>query len=259
MLSGDTVIPANPEAVGILLNAALGNVATTSGGGGLQTSVFQARSSDISSLAPLQPYTIEVFRDVTSAQQYAGCVAQQLVLSCQPNQDLRATATWLGKSVLNKSRVAQASVLFPTTPGQPFTFDTASLQIGGAATDLVESFTMTINNQLEGVAALNNSTTIARVQRTGPVTIDLSGQMSFTNTTEYNNFINQTEQAFSLSFFKAASFSLILSLPRFVYKAYPLGQQGRGRNVVAFEAKARVPVGSLSQIAVTLKNNTIAY
>jgi hypothetical protein len=258
-IAGDTVIPANPEGIGILLNAALGAVSVTSGTGGLQTAVFQIRNSDIGSLSPLQPYTLEAFRDVTSAQQYAGCVAQQLVLACQPNQDLRATVTWMGKSVLNKARVAAASVLFPTTPGQPFTFDTASLSIGGVATDLIEAFTLTVNNQLEGVAALNNSTNIARVQRTGPVMVNLSGQISFVNITEYQNFINQTEQAFVLNFFKAGSYSLKLDMPRVVYTAFPMGQQGRGRNVVAFEAKARVPIGSTSQIAATLKNLTIGY
>lgn len=258
-ISGDTVIPANAEALGYLLNAALGVDAATSVTATYWTHVFQARATDIGSLCPLQPYTVEIFRDVTSAQQYAGCNISQMQLQVQPNQDLRVTASWLGKSVLNKARVAAASVTFPNTPSQPFTFDTCSVQIAGAAVDLAEGLTINVNNQLEAVAALNNSNTIARIQRTGPVMIDISGQLSFTNIGELNNFLNQTEQAFLISFFRASSFSVLISLPRVVYTAFPLQQGGRGRNVIGFTGKARVPVGSTSQIAVTLKNNTAAY
>lgn len=258
-IEGDTVVPGNPETIGLLLNAALGGTVSSSVTATYWTHVFQARGSDISSLSPLQPYTVEVFRDVTSAQQYAGCVAGQLTLACQPNQDLRATVNWLGKSTLNKSRVAVASVIFPTSPTQPFTWDTCSISIGGTATDLLESFTLEINNNLEAVSALNSSNTVARIQRTNPVTTMLSGQMSFTNIDNYLDFINQTERAFSISFTKANSFSCVISLPRCVYTTYPLGMAGRNRITVGFEAKARVPTGSLSAIAVTLKNQTIGY
>lgn len=257
-IAGDIVIPGNAEALGYLLNAALGSDVATSNSG-LVSHVFQARNNDIGSLCPLQPYTVEIFRDVTSAQQYAGCNASQLSLQVQPNQDLRVTATWLGKAMLNKARVAAASVTFPNTPGQPFTFDTASLAIGGNAVDIVEGLTVNINNQLEAVAALNASTAIARIARTGPVMIDISGQISFTNINEYNNFLNQTEQTFALNFFKAGSFSLLLQAPRMVYTAFPLAQSGRGRTVVGFTGKARVPVGSTSQLVATLKNMTLAY
>lgn len=256
---GDLVIPSNAEAIGILLNAALGSVVSTSTLAAYWTHVFQARATDVSSLTPLQPYTVEVFRDVTSAQQYAGAVCKQFVLAAQPNQDLRATASWVAKSLLNKARVAQASVLFPTTPGQPFTFDTCSISIAGAAVDLIEGFTLTVNNQLEGVAALNNSNTLARIQRTGPVMVDLKGTISLTNIDEFNNFLTQTERAVTLSFFKPGSFSLVIGLPRFVYTAFPMGQQGRNRTTVSFEGKARVPVGSTSQIVATLKNQTTGY
>lgn len=258
-VEGETVIPGNPEALGILLNAALGNTTTTSVTATYWNHIFQARNSDVSSLTPLQPYTIEIFRDVTSAQQYAGCVAGQLTLACQPNQDLRATVSWLGKSALNKARVAVASVLFPTTPGQPFTWDTCSISIGGTGTDLLESFTLEINNNLEAVSALNASNQVARFQRTNPVQTMLSGQMSFTDISAYQDFINQTERAFTINFTKAGSFSMLISLPRCVYTTYPLGMAGRNRITVGFEAKARVPTGSASAIAITLRNNTIGY
>lgn len=258
-IEGDTVSSLNAENMGLFLHAALGDVATTSVTAAYKSHVFQCASVDASSLCVRPPYTLEVFRDVTSAQQYAGCNASMLTLACQPNQDLRGTVHWLGKSTVNKSRIAAASVIFPTTPGAPFTFDTCSVSIGGVATDLVEGFTLEINNNLEAVAALNASTAVARIQRTNPVSVNFSGQVSFTDITQYLDFLNQTERAISINFTKANSFACLISLPRFVYTAFPTGMGGRGRQVVAFEGKARVPTGSVSAIAVTLKNQSLAY
>lgn len=258
-IEGETVIPCNAEALGLILNAGLGAYATTSLTATYKQHVFQSRPSDFSSLCVLPPHTLEIFRDVTSAQQYDGCNVTQLSLAVQPNQDLRATIQWLGKSTRNKSRVAAASVLFPTTPGQPFTFDTASLSIAGAAVDIVEGVSIEINNNLEGVAALNASTAIARIQRTNPVQVNITGQIAFTDIVQYQAFMNQTEQSFALNFTKPGSFSCLIQCPRTVFTAFPLGMAGRNRQVVSFEAKARVPVGSVSAIAVTLKNQTLTY
>lgn len=259
-IEGDTVAALNAENMGLFLHAAFGEVATTSlAGAQYKQHVFQCSAVDVSSVCVRPPYTLELFRDVTSAQQYAGCNATMLTLACQPNQDLRGTARWLGKTTLNKSRIAAASVLFPTTPSAPFTFDTCSVSIGGVGTDLVEGFNLEINNNLEAVAALNASTSIARIQRTNPVQVNFSGQVSFTDIGQYLDFLNQTERAISINFSKAGSFQCLIAMPRFVYTAYPTGMGGRGRQVVSFEGKARVPTGSASAIAITLKNNTVAY
>lgn len=258
-IEGDIVSAGNPESLGLLLHAALGDPVTTSVTAQYKTHVFQCAAADVSSVCVRPPYTVELFRDVTSAQQYDGMQASMLTLACQPNQDLRATVHWIGKATRNKSRVAAASVLFPTTPGQPFTFDTCSVSIAGAGVDLVEGFNLEINNNLEAVPALNASTAIARVQRVNPVQVNFNGTVAFTDIAQYLAFLNQTEQALTLHFNKPGSFSLLISMPRFIYTAFPLGMSGRGRQVVSFEGKARVPTGSASAIAITLKNNSVAY
>lgn len=258
-IEGETVHPGIPESIGLLLNAGMGFVTTTSITATHAQHVFQCRNTDIGSLSPLPSYTVEMFRDVTSAQQYAGCVAGQLTFACQPNQDLRTTVNWVGRTATNKARIAAASVLFPTSSTQPFTWDSCSISVAGVGTDIIESFTLEINNNLEAVSALNATTAIARMQRTNPVSVMLSGQASFTNIDQYLDFINQTERAFTINFFRAQSFSLLFNLPRCVYTTYPLSMSGRNRITVGFEAKARTPTGSFGAITATLRNNTIAY
>lgn len=251
-IEGDMTTWGHPETIGHFLNAALGQGSKTITvvlSGSLWTLAWMPSPSDASSQNPLVSYTAEVFRDVTSSDRYQGGVLNRLVLAGQPNQDLRVTAGWIFKAT---SSIAKAVPSFPTSPAFPFTWDTFSLSVGGAAMDLVEALTVTYDNQLEGVPALNNSDEIARIRRRGPVLVRVAGTIEFLNRTEYTNFVNQTEQRFVYSLFRANSFQIVVDLPRVVYTAFPLGQAGRERNLVSFEGKALHHTGSGSPIKVSL-------
>ena len=65
-----------------------------------------------------------------------------------------------------------------------------------------------IDNQLEGILTLNNANTIERVRTTGPQLIRISGTMDFTDVTEEQDFINQTERVLEFSLTRADSFAL---------------------------------------------------
>lgn len=262
--AGDIALAANAETAGLLLHAGFGAVTTTTVLTTFKSHVFQAAVADVSSLNPLPAYTLEVFRDVTSAQQYAGCVMSQMQIQGQINQDVRFTTSWLAKNVLNKARIAAASVTYPTSPVSPFTFDTASLSLfpvgsTAAAVDYIEAFNITINNNLEAIPTLNNTTQVAKIRRANPFDVTFSATVGFDDITEYNRFLNQTEMAFKINVTRANSFSMLIDIPRAIYTAFPLSIPGRGRLTVGLESKARTPVGSAGPLAVTLRNNTGAY
>ena len=251
-IEGSMSFAANPETIGHFLNGALGISSVTSIANELAKTEFTQRTvaaGDISSVAPLPTYTFEIFRDVTSAQQYAGNLINTLELSIQPNQDLRVTAGVIGKSVLS---IAKTTPTYPGSPVSAFFFDTASVSIGGIGVDLIEALTINIDNQLEGIAALNASSNIARVRRTGPPLIGVTGTIDFQSIGEYDKFVALTEQAISINLFKADSFSLLIELPRVIYTAFPLTIPGRERLTVAFEGKGRYHTGSLTSIKATL-------
>lgn len=235
-----------------LLNGAMGISSVTVVLSGLlfKNELYMA-ASDTSSNNPLPSYTYEVFRDVTSSQQYAGMLVNRLRLSAAPNGPLMAEAELVGKNMVH---IAKTTPTFVGSSAQPFMFDTASLQIAGAAVAHVEQFEISIDNQLEGVPTLNNSTTIARIRRTGPQMIGFGGTLSFEDITDFDRFLNQTEFAFKASFIKAASFSAILDLPRVVYTAFPTGVNGRGRQTVAVQGKARYLATSASAFMATVTN-----
>lgn len=255
--AGDIVFPGDPTAVGFALRGMFGvmsgSVVTS---GFLWKNEFTRGTTDFSADSPTTPYTIEVFRDVTSANRYSDAVFNRLIFSIAPNQELRTTLGMITKST---SVTAKGTPTYPGSPVNPFAFDTASLSIGGAASTLVEALTITIDNNVEGIPVLNASNEIARVRRRGPQTIMLSGTIGFDNLTEYKNFVDQTEQRFFLNVTRAASFTMLIDLPRVVYTTFPLGMSGRSRLTAGFEAKARYHSGSATAIKIDLTNTKSNY
>jgi len=256
-LAGDVEFPCFPETLGHFCRGVFGAASSvTSLATNLVKNVWKTPTADYASGEPTPPYTFELYRDVTSSQQIAGVVMTSMEFSIQPNQALQAKVGVMGKSQLN---IAKTTPTYVTTPSFPFSFDTCSLAIGGAATALIEALTISIDNQLTGFPALNATTNIAKVRRSGPQTVEISGTMDFTNIDEYNKFISQTEQSLQATFTKANSFKLDLIVPRMVYTAFPISVGGKDRVTVSFNGKARYHTGSATAIAIELTTITSAF
>jgi hypothetical protein len=244
-VAGDIVMFGHPVSIGHLLKAAMNTVSGAAVVSGfLHTTKFITVKSEFTSGAdifPSQPYTLEVHRDVTSSHQYTGAVCNRLQLSLSPNQDLRVTAGFIAKA---GGLIAKTTPTFPGSPTDPFTFETASLSIGGTATARWESFNLTVNNNLDGILALNASQNIARIRRRGPQEVRISGVLDFQDVTEYLDFKNQTERQLQLTLTRANSFSMKIDAPRFVYTTFPTGIPGRDRLTVGVDGICRYSVSS---------------
>jgi len=118
---------------------------------------------------------------------------------------------------------------------------------------------VSVDNQVEGIPALNASTEIARIKRTGPPLVRVTGTVALEDITEYQNLINQTEFPFVVHMTKANSFALTIDVPRLVYTGFPLGMAGRERQTVAFNAMGRFHTGSNQAIEVTLTTTRSDY
>lgn len=256
-VAGDVVLFGHPVSVGHFLK---GTFNTISGSvvlsGQLHRSRFISTKSEFADGVPRQPYTLEVFRDVTSSHQYAGCLIDRLQLSLTPNQDLRVTASFIGKSA---ALVAKTTPTFPSSSTDPFAFDTASVSIGGVANARLESFQMTVNNNLDGILALNASTNLARIRATGPQEVRISGTLDFIDVTEFLDFKNQTERQIQVNLTRAASFNMLIDAPRFVYTTFPTGMAGRDRNTIGFEGIARYSITSGVAIDIGLTTTKSNY
>lgn len=255
--AGDISMFGHPVSMGHLLKGVLNTVSGSAVlSGFLHKSRFISTKSEFADGVPSQPYTIEVHRDVTSAFQYAGAVLNQLQMSLTPNQDLRLTASYIAKSVL---LIAKTVPTFPGSPTDPFTFETASLSMGGAATARFEAFNLTINNNINPIMALNGSRNIARMRRSGLQEVRISGTLDFIDVTEYLDFKNQTERQMQLTLTRANSFLLLIDVPRFVYSTFPTGIPGRDRLTIGFNGIARYSQSSGVAIDIGLTTTKSNY
>mgnify|MGYP001595122982 CR=1 FL=1 len=250
-VEGSIEFAAHPVSIGYFLKSLfVQSSITVVASGFLWQTQFRSTTADFAvGTCAGQPYTLEVFRDVTSSHRYTGVVANQLTLGYAPNQDVRVTAGVIGKSA---SLIAKTTPTFPGSPSQPFTFDTASLSLAGAATARIEALRIVIDAQLEGIPALNASTEVAKVLRRGPQMVNLSGTIDFLDVAEYQDFVNQTERQLKVTVTKANSFMMSVDVPRMVYTAFPAQIGGRERLTVDFEAKAFYHSGSGTAIEVLL-------
>lgn len=254
---GSITFAAHPVSVGHFLKATLETKSlTVVASGSLWTNTFLTTKSDFAVDCPVTPYTMTVFRDVTTAVRYTGCVATALSFNMSPNQDVRCSVNLVGRG---ESYTTKVTPTFPGSSSKPFTFDTVSLQLGGSATTKIEALNISIENAFEGIPILNNSTDIGRIRRSGHQVINVSGTLDFSDMTEYNQFINQTEQQFIASVSRPSSFSMVFDIPRMVFTAMPLSIPGRERITVDFTAKGFYHTGSATAIQIDLTTISSLY
>lgn len=252
-VGGQMAFAANPGNIGFFLMSLFNNdIVTIPASGTLWTHTFKSptnSNSEFSTTSPSVPYTVEVFRDVTTATQYAGCLVSALAFNFAPNQDVRVSATLIGRS----TRYAAAQTpTFPGSPAKPFVFDTVSLSLAGVANTKVEALNISIENQYQGIPALDMSTNISKIRRTGPQMVNVTGTVDFSSHAEYDEFLSQSETNMKVSVTRASSFQLAFDVPRLVYTAFPLGIPGKERLMVSFTAKGFYHASSATGIAVAL-------
>lgn len=256
-IGGGISAAAFPLVLGHMMKAAMNTVSGSSVlSGYLYSQQFVSPQADFAADCAAQPYTLEVHRDVTSSFRYAGMVMNRLQLSIAPNQPLMIGADWIGKDV---GLIQASAATFPSSPAEPFTFDACSISLGGSATSRIEALTVTIDNQLEGIPALNNSNKIARIRRRGPQLIRIQGTLDFQDVTEYLDFFNETERALKVAFFGAQSFNTEIHVPRLVYTAFPPNIRGRERQTVSFQGEGRFLTTSNTALGLMLTSTKSNY
>ncbi len=253
-IGGDIVAPFDPLVGGMFLRGAIGSATVTSLGGGYWLHSFKPPvQSEWDSRYALQPLTFEVFRDVGSAQAYAGCNINRLELSIAPNQPLQMTAGIIGTSMVNRAAsTASYSGL------DSFQFDASSVALDGVANADIESMTFVLDNALEGVPTLNGADTIRKIRRTGFISTRFNFMLGFESINELNAFMNQTEKSFAFSV-RQGSAALSLRFPRLVYDAFPTGIGGRGRQTVEVTSRLRHHVGSGTSFEIQLTSPVGSY
>lgn len=257
-VTGDVVAHVDPVAHGHVFVNAFGAASTvTSLGASLwRHKWISPTASQWDTRYAIQPYTYEIFRDVGSAQQYDGCNVSQIEFTLQPNAALQCKASLIATAWRN---IAASTASFQTT-ADIFDFTTASLTLGGAANAEVEAFTLTYDNQLEGIPTMWGRDVVRKIRRTGPPAMTISATIGFEDITELERYRQQSETAIDIVLKKSTANEIFqLTLPRIVWTAFPTGMGGRGRQTVDISGMARYHQGSGTAFQVQLTNGVGSY
>jgi len=256
-VTGDIVFEPHPIYLGEFLNGCIGQSSPT-----LTTSAyvheFLPRQTEFAENCTLNPYTINIYKNVGSAYQITDALIHTLAIEIVAGEILKCTASVHGRAY---GKIAKATPTYITA--DPFAWNTASLSLDGVANSAFESATITIENPIEGITALNASTNEARLLRNDFRTITVAGDQSFENQAQEAEFRDAAQQRFLFTMKGAAigaKFNMLtIDLPKVRYSTfeYPIG--GPGRITAAYEGKCEYDTTSSYAARVTLTNTKATY
>jgi len=226
--------------------------------------IFIPRLDDFHVDCPLNPYTLEVYRDQGDSFQFLGEIVNTLKLDFSTTDKiLKATCGMIGK---NLGDTPKTSVALETT--NPFLWNDAVISIGDSpvVNNDILSFGIDYNNACKARYTLNHTVIPRSIIRDGFRTTIVNFVIDFIDRTEYNKFLDGSEQAFQVKFEGAVcddpvKYTLQIDMPKVQYKAFPINIGGSGRLTCAVNAKANYDptVGVLYAIKSKLINLQQSY
>ena len=203
--------------------------------------IFTPRqATDFHADCPINPYTLEVYRDQGNAFQFLGAIVNTLALNFSTTDKiLKAT---LGIIAKNIGSVSKTGLSLEAT--KPFVWEDAVISIGGSPNNDLENFSLNWDNKCVAKYALNNTVIPRKIIRSGVREIPVSFTIDFVNRTEYDYFIAGTERAFQIKFEGAVcddpvKYTLQIDLPKVRYLTYPINIGGPGPIVCGVTGKAK--------------------
>jgi len=257
-VTGDIVFEPHPIYLGHFLRACMGANPTSTLATSAYVHEFLPTQTEFAENCTLPPYTIQIFKNVGSAYQITDAQMHTLAIELTAGEIIKCTASVHGRAY---AKVAKATPSYITA--DPYAWNTASLAVDGVANSVFESATITIENPIEGIAALDASTNEARLLRSDFRKITVTGDQSFENQAQEAEFRDGAQQRFLFTMKGAAIGAkfqtLTIDLPKVRYQTfeYPIG--GPGRITAAYDGKAVYDTTSSYAARVTLTNTLAAY
>lgn len=213
--------------------------------------IFTPRqATDFHADCPINPYTLEVYRDQGNAFQFLGAIVNTLALNFSTTDKiLKATCGIIAK---NLGSIEKTGLSLETT--NPFVWENAVIKIGGSQNNNLESFGITWDNKCIAKYFLNNAAIPGKIIRDGFRTIPVSFVIDFVDRIEYDYFIAGTERSFQVKFEGAVcdspvKYTLQIDLPLVRYLAYPINIGGPGRLTCAVTGKAKYDAAGYALLA----------
>lgn len=257
-LSGSPAFYVRDQGIGFWLFAALGADAVSG-------SVNFTHTITASSLLPY----ITAWMDVSDVlfESYVDCKVGTLVIGADAGSPLTATATLMGITPTRLATTPDPSNLAPIASGPVYNYNNATVTVGGGVTALVDSFELTIENNL--TTQQTNAFLPLDIYE-GSRQVSLTFDLIFDTLTEYNKFhyggaagttisssIYTTPADFSFSL--GANNSIDLAIPNLAYTAFPVASNAGGDAIKVSVAAVAQRATPTSIMTATVHNQVSTY
>jgi len=259
MADGDLGVEVQAIPFGAMLKAIFGQ-ATLQTSGAIYRHVYKPATADFDELSSAPPVTAHQYLDTGSAQIYSDLNANTLELGMSNGELLTAKLGFVGGSFAQLAPIAAA---YPI--GKHFTYDVASLSIGGGAKAEIQDLTFSVDESREAGHTFNNSLFPSRVKRQGQRVVTVAGTIKFDNQDEYQQYLSQSERELMLHFEGGVEIqsgyneAITITVPGFRYTDFPPNAGGPGEIEVGFSSDAKYHVGSGTAAEITVVNTHPAY
>jgi hypothetical protein len=241
---------------GHFLRACFGTNYTCVSATNQQLWTFNPATANFSGVETLPPYSFQIDQGeagVNSSYALEGCYVNQVELSLAAGQYMRGVYSILGATAALMTKSAAPD--YAVTP-KLFTWNVASLSIGGAAMQRCQDFKFTFNNNIQMQDRIAGAKTHQYFFRDGFRQFGRFTATADMAQTDWLRVKNETEVQVVLTCTQATSEYLKIDLPRFVFTAHPLGVSGPGMVTVGLEGRAMYSSTSKTIATISLANTT---
>lgn len=255
-----------PRNLGIALAAAVYHSPATATSGSVKTYTFLPNTADFSSTAVKAPFTVyKQFTDAASAEQYYDVQFGQLALTIGQGAFVRGQLT-ANLGARSANGVGSASVLPDATDvGVLFPWNVCSISYGGSAVLNYSDLTITLNENIDALYAINGTLTPFKATRTAFREVTVNGTLYFNDRTALNNFsadtqarllvtIVNTRTAIQSGYFN----TLTIDVPQLKITAFKPSVSGPGEVSVPITGRGVLDSSSNYAIQFTLMNTYAA-
>lgn len=259
-VKGKLEMEAHPISLGVLFKGFFGPPATVTSATYF-SHTFKPRTADFDIYAASNPLTVvKDLGDGGSAHQFSDLVVSKLSMSVANGELFKTSVEIMGGKY---AQIAAPAASYPT--GKNWTWDVASVSLGGSANGDISELNIEIDESLENKYTLNNTKTPSRTKRSGFRTMTVGGTLIFDNQTEFQQFLSQSERNLTVNlkgttavqsgFFE----TLTMIVPLFRYVEFAPVAGGPGKLEVGFSGKGVYSTTSATQLQITLANTQAAY
>lgn len=193
-VAGTLEFEVTPRNLGAALASAINHSPTSVTSAAIRTLIFLPGATDFSSFFVKAPWTVyKQFSDASSAEHFYDCQFGQLAFQFGAGAFLKGTLTCVG-GTRTATGIGSADILPPASDvGRLFPWNVSSVSYGGAGLSNFSEITVTVNESVEPLNALNASLAPFKFTRGGFREVTVNGTFYMTDRSMLNNFVNETQ------------------------------------------------------------------